>query len=707
MESEKKPILHVVNPRFPLFLALTVLSSALGFAFLQAGVAWCWLCFGAAAILVVFALLHCKTLNARLLSAIVAILIVAATGVSTAERVDGYRGAPVFYDTAVVEATIDNAPTATASGYTFHATELVLNGKRIRYAATVYVTTDESYWSRAEVGSRVRLEGVSLKKKPMLSGGTVDYGVFATPYTVSVREGSAVLLSAKGGGAFARLRYRLINAVRSRFTDTLSGVALALLIGDKSLLPDEAYAEFRLTGIAHALAVSGLHVGFLLSVIAFFTRRLGHRGRIAGLAVTALIVFSYATLCGFTPGVTRACIMGVLSQLASVLGRRTDSLNNLSLAALFMLAFDPMLVTDLGFALSFASVVGIVLLMPPLRRLFRKLRLPEWLGSGIAVTTASSVAVLPLIAAYFHTLSVWSILENLLASPLIEFIFIVLLACALLAVATGWFAILDLAGYVLQALKWFTGVCARLPFADFVIFPLGATIPFFVLALLFCGGIVLVRKRKWRIATASVMSAMLVVLIVVSNLAPAIRTDKVCVTGSTYSVSASVATSEGTVVLGRVDSFTVSRLENVLIAERIRKVDVLVVTKADFSDLAAVRRFARRFSVDTVLVDYGEGATDLATALGKGAQVLLDAPVRVGKMTVASTLASGNIRLDTTDRTYLYAEDSAYPSFTADVVLCATPSHASAGVLCIAGSAGEGTLPENAIVRFGEFLPVG
>lgn len=199
-----------------------------------------------------------------------------------------------------------------------------------------------------------------------------------------------------------------------------SGLARALLLGDRGGLEEETTVDFRDAGVAHVLSVSGLHVGFLTAGLFFLLRALRLSPRIMLLLVAAFLAV-YCRLLDFTPSVLRASILSVFYLAGRALRRRTDPLTSLSAAFLAILLLRPLDLFSLGFQLSFLAVAGIFTLGDRLKRLmekrpgYRRLpRLARRTAEAFAVTFSAGAMTLVPAANAFHRFS----LAGLLIGPL-------------------------------------------------------------------------------------------------------------------------------------------------------------------------------------------------------------------------------------------------------------------------------------------------
>lgn len=230
-----------------------------------------------------------------------------------------------------------------------------------------------------------------------------------------------------------------IDHIRSEIADILrnapgasdTGLPAALLVGDRSGISHEDTQNFRSAGLAHLLAISGLHVSLLGgSAMALSVSLMGRR-RSFYLLIPLLVVIVYAALAGFAPPITRAAIMFTAYVMARSLGRGSHTVAALALAAMGMVAVSPEIIASLSFQLSFAAMLGIAVIVPvfdgfneitksdektkpsgsPLDRVRRLI-----LGS-LAVSVASTLGTLPLIALHFESVPIWGPVATLFALP--------------------------------------------------------------------------------------------------------------------------------------------------------------------------------------------------------------------------------------------------------------------------------------------------
>lgn len=274
----------------------------------------------------------------------------------------------------------------------------------------------------------------------------------------------------------AQLRRTLIQTIDAMFPVDTAFFAKALLLGDRSDVGYDVNTAFKVTGISHIIAVSGLHVSILFSLVFLFSGK--RRWLTALLGIPTVLLF--AAVAGFTPSITRACLMQILMMLALLLDREYDPPTALSFAVLVMLVADPLVITSVSFQLSVGCMAGIFLFSRRIQAWMVGLafwkgwkgkslpgRFRQWIASGVAVTLSSMFFTTPLVAVYFGAVSLVGILTNLLTLGVVTFIFYGIMAVCLLgllweggAAAAAW-----LVSWPIRYVLGVSGLLSRFPLA--------------------------------------------------------------------------------------------------------------------------------------------------------------------------------------------------------------------------------------------------
>ncbi len=331
-------------------------------------------------------------------------------------------------------------------------------------------------YARLLPGDQVSLKG-TLADPPVFA--TFDYrsylawrGVFATmlyPAIASVSPGGW-----SPGREATGWRLELDRALQRSLPEPEASLAAGIAFGRDGNLPDETKSEFRSSGLAHIVAVSGSNVTLVAAVaFALFVPAVGRR---YALLPAALMIAGYVTIAGLSPSVVRAGVMAAIFLFGAWLGRPQAGLPALAIAAVIMTALQPAVAADAGFQLSLAATAGLLVFAPWIRvGLERASRtLPPALAPPGAVlqvaalSTAANIATLPIVFVTFGRVSLIGPLANIVVEPLFVLAFGASALTALLGWAwapAGWAAGI-VAYYPLAFILWLARTAAALPGAS-------------------------------------------------------------------------------------------------------------------------------------------------------------------------------------------------------------------------------------------------
>ena len=228
-----------------------------------------------------------------------------------------------------------------------------------------------------------------------------------------------------------RIRLSVAKVLYQNMSRENAGTAYAVLFGDKNNLDEDVQNAYRDAGIVHVLTVSGLHVGFLISLV-YGLLKLCRVNKYVCFGVTSAFIFAYAYLCSFSPSVLRAGIMAIVFMLSGLLYRKYDGLNSIGLAGFILCLIRPMMAFDIGFQMSIFCVMSIFILMPPLERVFSRV-MPEKVSSLFAISISAQVGILPMLCVMGGQINLLSVFANLIIVPLFSIVYPILFVVAMLS----------------------------------------------------------------------------------------------------------------------------------------------------------------------------------------------------------------------------------------------------------------------------------
>jgi competence protein ComEC len=216
-------------------------------------------------------------------------------------------------------------------------------------------------------------------------------------------------------GKISATRKKIISFYARSLHEPAASLLTGIVLGVKTTLPNDFYANLKTTGTMHVVAASGMNVtivaGFLMAICLRFL------GRKKALVLSMMGILFYAALSGFSPSINRAAIMGLLYFLSSYLGRQNFGLLSLGIAGSLMIIINPFIVRDIGFQLSVMATLGLIVIQPRLRRFTTKI---PFVSEALSTTLAAQIATLPILLVNFGRLSLWSPLVNTLVLWTIE-----------------------------------------------------------------------------------------------------------------------------------------------------------------------------------------------------------------------------------------------------------------------------------------------
>lgn len=285
----------------------------------------------------------------------------------------------------------------------------------------VYVTIPLLKGTGLYPGQQVKVIGNLYQPQTALNPGGFDFRAYlASEGAFAALKGINVIPETESQPPWGwwRVRRRIIRAQLRWLGSPAGQVVSSMVLGRRAVdLPYNIRDDFINAGLAHVLAASGFHISLLLGVVLALSRSFPAQGKLY-LGSFTLVV--YVCLTGFSPSVLRAALMGLGALVALVTERKVKPLGSLLLAAIILLLINPLWLWDLGFQLSFLATLGLIVTVPGISK---KLDwLPSAIASVIAIPIAATIWTLPLLIHNFHILAPYSILLNILATPVVAIV---------------------------------------------------------------------------------------------------------------------------------------------------------------------------------------------------------------------------------------------------------------------------------------------
>ena len=304
------------------------------------------------------------------------------------------------------------------------------------------VSVKNKYWEKLKINERIKLkttekfiygdlilvQGNPRKISSKLNPFCFDYKKFLQSQNINYQH-NLCLYERIGNvpenyflSKLKLYREKLRNNLQKYIKDEQArGIISAMLLGLKKDLGKNIQNIYSTTGVIHVLAVSGMHVGIIFLFINFLLQFFFKKGQknIIKLLLTLLFLWFYAGITGFSPSVLRATLMFSIMLLCDFFSFKNQIQSSISISALLLLLFDPKIIYNLGFQLSYSAVIGIVLFQKKIKDLLHiKNRILKYCWDISSVTLSAQIFTLPLILYYFKKFPTYFIFSNLIIIPM-------------------------------------------------------------------------------------------------------------------------------------------------------------------------------------------------------------------------------------------------------------------------------------------------
>lgn len=314
------------------------------------------------------------------------------------------------------------------------AIESIHHDSAVSYPVTnllLYIQKDSGK-SLPGYGSRIAFKKTPERIKNIAKGSAFDYQRYCAlkniHYQVFIKPSEIVFLDEESKNTVHEFLFStqdwIIAVLRKHISgDKECGLAEALLIGYKNDLDRNLIQSYSNTGVVHVVAISGLHLGLVYTILNMICKPF--RRKLLRPAIILAGLWMFSLLAGGSPSVLRSAVMFSSIVIGETVTRKSSVINNLSVSAFFLLCYDPFWLWDLGFILSYAALLSIVLFMKPLYNLYiSPNKIVDAVWKMNAVTISAQILTLPVIIYCFGQFPNLFVITNFLAIPLSSIILI-------------------------------------------------------------------------------------------------------------------------------------------------------------------------------------------------------------------------------------------------------------------------------------------
>ena len=277
-----------------------------------------------------------------------------------------------------------------------------------------YITVDKN--KDIKYGDKIKLSGNYIQPESQRNYKGFDYSEYLKQLKIYgiIKCKNIKILKENDLNTIILLSNKIENDIESKAKRTLdketSSIFLGIMLGKTQEIDETNKENFRNASMAHILAISGMHITYIIIGVNLTINKL--LGKRKTQILTIIILIFYLFLTNFSPSVTRAVIMGVLMITAKLIYKRNDTITSLSLSLLLSLVYNPYLIKNLGIQLSYGGVLGILLFNNTILKILNKVKFKKIISVSILV----QIFILPISILQFNNLTPYFLITNLILS---------------------------------------------------------------------------------------------------------------------------------------------------------------------------------------------------------------------------------------------------------------------------------------------------
>lgn len=326
-------------------------------------------------------------------------------------------------------------------------------------------------------GETIQITGVLEKPEGARNEGGFNY----KNYLYSQNIFSIITASSeKNVYKIEEAKFDLIHSIQRSIYNVFSkllprnhmSILIGMIIGDTSETSEEVENDFKISGISHLLAVSGSNVAYIILAIKFLLNKFTSRS--VSNILTILFIVLFVLISGGSASVVRAAMMAIIAIVSELVSRKSNTLASIATSALVILIYNPFVIYDIGFVLSFCGTIGIVLLNSKISSYLNskiKSKILKMFIDTFSVTMSAQIILLPIMWRAFNTISIISLLSNLIVVPLTGVITI--LGIAIYFVGLIYMPVARILSYSIYVLIEFVinvaSFCAKISFSQIIL----------------------------------------------------------------------------------------------------------------------------------------------------------------------------------------------------------------------------------------------
>ena len=304
-----------------------------------------------------------------------------------------------------------------------------------------------------EYGDKILIKGEFVEPSEARNYGGFDYKEYLKSIKIhgTIKADSIEILAKNSNNpifTFANnINLKIKENINKLIPEKYSAIFTGLILGDTSKVEEEVNDDFKIANISHVLAISGMHITYIVIGIELLLKRGIGKRKIRIITIIILVMYMFIT--GFMPSVVRSSIMGIIMLVSKLIHRKNDIWTSISLSLLILLIYNPFLILNVGLQLSYLGTIGIVCFNKNVYNFLRKLKIQnkkiryrinrkfilfmDKIKEMLSVTLSAQIVILPILLFNFNILGIYFFISNILVSIIIGPIIIVGFVCILIS----------------------------------------------------------------------------------------------------------------------------------------------------------------------------------------------------------------------------------------------------------------------------------
>lgn len=300
----------------------------------------------------------------------------------------------------------------------------------------VYISVDKK--KELKYGDYIRIKGSFVKGEVQRNYGGFNYNQYLRTLKIhgTIKVNNLKVINNKT--SIFSLTNKLASEIESRIgkfieNKEIVSICKGIILGNTEEIEENIKENFRISNISHILAVSGLHVTYIITGINIVLKNLIGKNKTNIIIILVLIIYMFIT--GFTPSIVRAGIMGILISVSHLIYRKNDTWNSMAISLLILLIYNPYYILNIGLQLSYLGTIGILIFNKNINKAFEQIRITkknikiktnkrlikiiEYVKETLSITLSAQIMIFPIMIYHFNILGIYFFITNLLVSIII------------------------------------------------------------------------------------------------------------------------------------------------------------------------------------------------------------------------------------------------------------------------------------------------